>query len=107
MVHKNAGDLRVFPARAFRQGNNDNRRGNGIERRCDFTYKRFDAVKFVYTTSKDEDSHKWEFISETVEPINGVYSYTLPIDTVAFAFEVYHSDISPDCVFSTEIYLNK
>ena len=72
-----------------------------------YTNKRFDAVKFVYTTSKDEDSHKWEFISETVEPINGVYSYTLPIDTVAFAFEVYHSDISPYCVFSTEIYLNK
>lgn len=69
--------------------------------------KEFDTVKFVYTTSRDEDSHKWEFISNTVKPINEEYSYVLPEDVVAFEFEVYHSDINPDCIFSTEIYLNK
>lgn len=72
-----------------------------------YTSKQFDAVKFVYTTSTDEDSHKWEFISKTVEPINGEYSYTLPVGVRAFVFEVYNCDVSPYCIFSTEIYLNK
>lgn len=79
---------------------------DGVATLC-YTSKQFDTVKFVYTTSKDEDSHKWEFIAKTVEPINGEYSYPLPEDVVAFAFEVYHFNISPYWVFSTEIYLNK
>ena len=72
-----------------------------------YNVKRFDTVKFVYTTSKEKDSHKWEFVSETVEPVNGVYSYPLPKGAVACTFEVYHNDISRDCVFSTEICLIK
>lgn len=66
-----------------------------------------DAVKLVYTTSKDEDSHRWLFNAQEIEPVNERYSCVLPKDTVAFAFEVFHRDIGGDCVFSTEIYLNK
>ncbi len=54
-----------------------------------FTYenKNFNKVNFVYTTSTDKDSHKWEW--ETVEVIadNGVYAYEIPEGATAYLFE--------------------
>lgn len=50
--------------------------------------KTFNAVYFVYTTSKDEDSHKWEWQSVEVEAVDGVYSYKLPEDVTAYVFEL-------------------
>ncbi len=71
----------------------------------DYSVKKFDTVKFVYTTDYQDDSHLWEFITVTVEPDGqGNYSYTLPKDVKAYLFETYHNDISQYCRFSTPIY---
>ena len=50
--------------------------------------KTFNSVYFVYTTSKDADSHKWVWNSVEVEPVDGVYSYTIPDDATAYLFEL-------------------
>jgi dienelactone hydrolase len=54
-----------------------------------FTYKNemFQAVKFVYTTSTDQDSHLWEWQSVKVSAKDGVCSYKIPENTTAFLFE--------------------
>jgi len=71
-----------------------------------YSSKRFDTVKFVYTVDTDKDSHAWNFQTQVVNPVNGVYSIEIPNGTTAYLFEVYHSDISPYCIFSTEIYFS-
>ncbi len=47
----------------------------------------FTKVNFVYTTSKDVDSHKWVWESETVTPVDGTYSYEIPEGATAYFFE--------------------
>ena len=49
--------------------------------------KNFSKVNFVYTTSTDKDSHKWEWESVEVIEENGVYSYEIPEDATAYLFE--------------------
>lgn len=72
-----------------------------------FTYenKKFSSVKFVYTTSTDTDSHKWEWQSVEVTAENGFCSYAIPEGTTAFLFE---TSLLPVFGQSTEIViLNK
>lgn len=54
-----------------------------------FTYKNknFSDVNFVYTTSTDKDSHKWEWETVAVTAEDGVYSYEIPEGTTAYLFE--------------------
>lgn len=54
-----------------------------------FSYenKNFDKVNFVYTTSTDKDSHKWEWESVEVTAENGVYAYEIPESATAYLFE--------------------
>jgi hypothetical protein len=48
----------------------------------------FKEVHFVYTTSKDADSHNWVWESVKVDPVDGVYSYEIPADATAYLFEL-------------------
>ena len=50
--------------------------------------KTFKSVYFVYTTSKDADSHKWVWESVEVEAVNGTYSCEIPADATAYLFEM-------------------
>lgn len=50
--------------------------------------KTFNKVYFVYTTSKDADSHKWEWESVEVTAENGVYSCEIPENVTAYLFEM-------------------
>lgn len=54
-----------------------------------FTYENenFSKVNFVYTTSTDQDSHKWVWETVEVTAENGVYSYEIPEGTTAYLFE--------------------
>lgn len=56
-----------------------------------FTYenKNFQKVFFVYTTSTEKDSHKWEWETVELTAENGVYSYEIPEDATAYLFETY------------------
>ena len=47
----------------------------------------YHSVNFLYTTSKDEDSHKWEWRTLSVTKVNGVYSCAIPQDATAYLFE--------------------
>ena len=60
-----------------------------------FTYENenFEKVNFVYTTSTDQDSHKWVWEVVEVPAENGVCSYEIPEGTTAYLFET--------CVTST------
>ena len=48
----------------------------------------FETVNFVYTLSKDENSHDWKWESVEVQKNNGCYSYSIPDDVTAYYFEV-------------------
>ena len=50
--------------------------------------KMFNTVHFVYTTSKDADSHEWIWESIDVDAVNGVYSCEIPDDVTAYLFEM-------------------
>ena len=50
--------------------------------------KTFNNVYFVYTTSKDIDSHKWVWESVKVTDENGVYSCEIPENVTAYLFEM-------------------
>lgn len=50
--------------------------------------KAFNYVYFVYTTSKDWDSHAWVWESVEVEAVDGVYSYEIPEGATAYLFEM-------------------
>ncbi len=50
--------------------------------------KTFNSVYFVYTTSKDADSHKWVWESVKVEAVDGVYSCEIPENVTAYLFEM-------------------
>ena len=54
-----------------------------------FTYENenFEKVNFVYTTSTDQDSHKWVWEVVEVTAENGVCSYEIPEGTTAYLFE--------------------
>jgi hypothetical protein len=48
----------------------------------------FEVVNFVYTLSKDENSHNWNWQSVEIKKNNGCYSYPLPVGVTAYYFEV-------------------
>ena len=48
----------------------------------------YHSVNFVYTTSTDEDSHKWEWRTMALINMDGTYSYEIPNGTTAYLFEV-------------------
>jgi dienelactone hydrolase len=48
----------------------------------------FESVNFVYTLSKDKNSHDWKWESVQVAKENGAYSYHLPDGVTAYCFEV-------------------
>lgn len=60
-----------------------------------FTYEneKFRKVFFVYTTSTEKDSHKWEWQTVELTAENGVYSYEIPENATAYLFETYVNSI--------------
>jgi dienelactone hydrolase len=71
----------------------------------DYKTKLFDNVSVIYTDDIAEDSHEWVFQTEKVEEKDGKFSFTLPENVTAYAFEVEHLD--GDYKLSTPIYLIK
>ena len=71
----------------------------------------FHTVKLLYTVSKDQDSHKWEWRSITLTKEKGVFSYTLPADATAYTFELIgdSNDKDKDGFFrqSTQVFFVK
>ena len=76
---------------------------NGNTVTLEYSEKLFDKVTVIYTSSTDEDSHKWVFSTDTVEEKNGKYSYELPENVTAYAFETEHS--ADGYKLSTSIYI--
>ena len=59
----------------------------------DYKKGEFKNVYLTYTTSDDEDSHKWLFFKEKIQAENGAYAADLPAGVTA-------------CVIETEVDLN-
>ena len=70
----------------------------------DYGNKKFDKVFVTYTTSTDEDSHKWTFSTLEVKETDGKYSFTLPAGVKAFVMECKHDGIATGYRLSTKIY---
>ena len=77
--------------------------GNTVSLR--YGTKKFDKVFITYTTSTDEDSHKWTFSTAEVKEKDGSYSFTLPVGVTAYTFETRHDSIAAGYRLSTKIYL--
>lgn len=63
------------------------------ENLLDYKKGEFKNVYLTYTTSDDEDSHKWLFFKEKIQAENGAYAADLPAGVTA-------------CVIETEVDLN-
>lgn len=68
--------------------------------------KKLSCVRLIYTLSKDEDSHKWEWKTLPIALKEGKYSCQLPLETTAYLFETEGeiADGAPLFRQSTPIY---
>ncbi len=66
-----------------------------------FKTQKFNSVQLVYTTSTDEDSHKWKFKTRLVTIKNGWC--TAPDGVTAYCFEFIHGEIDPGFKLSTSV----
>jgi dienelactone hydrolase len=68
------------------------------------TEKAYDTVNFVYTTSTEEDSHKWKWEKVNLALQKGGYSYKIPDGTTAYFFETCIKEKDEDIYQSTPVY---
>ena len=66
--------------------------------------KAYDTVNFVYTTSMDEDSHKWKWEKQELTAQNGGYACKIPDGATAYLFETCIKEKSEDIYQSTPVY---
>ena len=64
----------------------------------------YDAVNFVYTTSTDEDSHKWKWQTISVRTDCGEYACEIPNGTTAYLFETCIKEKDEEIYQSTPVY---
>ncbi len=65
----------------------------------------FSTVSVMYTTSTVRDSHDWVFVCDDAEFSGGKYSYKLPENVTAYAFEMECESGNETYKISTKIYL--
>ncbi len=68
------------------------------------TDKTYDVVNFVYTTSTEQDSHKWQWETVALTRQNGGYSCEIPEGTTAYLFETCIKEKDEDIYQSTPVY---
>ena len=66
--------------------------------------RKYDTVCFVYTTSTEEDSHKWKWEKRGLFVKNGIYSCEIPEGTTAYLFETCIKEKDEDIYQSTPVY---
>lgn len=68
------------------------------------TEKAYDTVNFVYTTSTEEDSHKWKWEKVVLTLQNDGYACQIPDGTTAYFFETCIKEKDEDIYQSTPVY---
>lgn len=68
------------------------------------TEKAYDTVNFVYTTSTEEDSHKWKWEKVVLTLQNDGYACQIPDGTTAYFFETCIKENGEDIYQSTPVY---
>ncbi|MBO5737428.1 MAG: acetylxylan esterase [Clostridia bacterium] len=66
--------------------------------------REYAGVSFVYTTSTDEDSHKWRWEKQALSAQNGEYSCEIPKGATAYLFETCIKEKDEDIYQSTPVY---
>ena len=64
----------------------------------------YDAVNFVYTTSTDEDSHRWKWEKRVALTSDEGYACEIPQGTTAYFFETCVKEKDEDIYQSTPVY---
>jgi dienelactone hydrolase len=68
------------------------------------TEKNYDVVNYVYTTSTEEDSHKWKWEKVELSMQVGGYSCDIPEGATAYLFETCIKENGEDIYQSTPVY---
>ena len=68
------------------------------------TEKAYDTVNFVYTTSTEEDSHKWKWEKVVLTLQNDGYACQIPDGATAYFFETCIKEKDEDIYQSTPVY---
>ena len=66
--------------------------------------QRYDEVRFVYTLSTDEDSHKWKWETILLTVAQGEYACKIPDGATAYLFETCQKETGEPIYQSTPVY---
>lgn len=66
--------------------------------------QRYDEVRFVYTLSTDEDSHKWKWETILLTVAQGEYACKIPDGATAYLFEACQKETGEPIYQSTPVY---
>jgi dienelactone hydrolase len=66
--------------------------------------REYAGVSFVYTTSTDEDSHKWKWQTMVLTAVDGGYACQIPDGATAYFFETCIKEKDEDIYQSTPVY---